>query len=81
MAFGDAFGGHRNERGLARRSKPTAVLVRNPEGKSETRKQVNRPDLAEVDTAAESRFATGHEVGAIACALLPDGHMVAAEPI
>lgn len=41
---------------------------------------VHRPDLAEQDEGAEGRFATGHEVGAIACALLPDGVMVEAEP-
>ncbi|PZP19119.1 MAG: DUF2779 domain-containing protein [Sphingomonas hengshuiensis] len=41
---------------------------------------VHRRDLAEQDEGAEARFATGHEVGAIACALLPDGVMVEAEP-
>lgn len=41
---------------------------------------VHRPELAEQDNGAEARFATGHEVGAIACALLPDGVMVEAEP-
>jgi CRISPR/Cas system-associated exonuclease Cas4 (RecB family) len=41
---------------------------------------VHRPELAEQDEGAEARFATGHEVGAIACALLPDGVMVEAEP-
>ena len=41
---------------------------------------VHRPELAEQDESAEARFATGHEVGAIACALLPDGVMVEAEP-
>ena len=41
---------------------------------------VHRRDLAEQDDGAEARFATGHEVGAIACALLPDGVMVEAEP-
>ncbi|MGZ0071986.1 DUF2779 domain-containing protein [Sphingobium limneticum] len=41
---------------------------------------VNRRELAEQDDGAEARFATGHEVGAIACALLPDGVMVEAEP-
>lgn len=41
---------------------------------------VHRPALAEHDEGAEARFATGHEVGAIACALLPDGVMVEAEP-
>ncbi|NYD91620.1 DUF2779 domain-containing protein [Sphingomonas melonis] len=41
---------------------------------------VHRRELAEQDDGAEARFATGHEVGAIACALLPDGVMVEAEP-
>ena len=41
---------------------------------------VHRPDLAEQDEGAEARFATGHEVGAIACAMLPDGVMVNADP-
>jgi len=41
---------------------------------------VHRRDLAEQDDGAEARFATGHEVGAVACALLPDGVMVEAEP-
>lgn len=41
---------------------------------------VHRHELAEQDEGAEARFATGHEVGAIACALLPDGVMVEAEP-
>ena len=41
---------------------------------------VHRPVLAEQDEGAEARFAAGHEVGAIACALLPEGVMVEAEP-
>lgn len=41
---------------------------------------VHRPELAEQDEGADARFATGHEVGAIACALLPNGVMVEAEP-
>lgn len=41
---------------------------------------VHRRELAEQDDGAEARFATGHEVGAIACALLPGGVMVVAEP-
>ncbi len=41
---------------------------------------VHRPELAEQDEGAETRFATGHEVGAIACALLPNGVMVEADP-
>ncbi len=42
--------------------------------------QVHRPELAVRDEGAEARFATGHEVGAIAYGLLPDGVMVEAEP-
>lgn len=41
---------------------------------------VHRPELAERDAGAETRIATGHEVGAIACSLLPAGVMVQAEP-
>lgn len=41
---------------------------------------VHRRDLAKQDEGAEARFTVGHEVGAIACALLPDGVMVEAEP-
>jgi hypothetical protein len=41
---------------------------------------VHQPELAEQDEGAEARFATGHEVGRIACSLLPDGVMVEAEP-
>ena len=41
---------------------------------------VHRPELAHQEDGAEARFATGHEVGAIACALLPGGVMVEAEP-
>ncbi|MDG2515920.1 DUF2779 domain-containing protein [Sphingobium yanoikuyae] len=41
---------------------------------------VHRADLAEIDEGAEARFATGHEVGAAACSLLPGGIMVEAEP-
>jgi hypothetical protein len=41
---------------------------------------VHRGELAEQDEGAEARFATGHEVGALACALLPDGVMIEAEP-
>ncbi len=36
--------------------------------------------FAEQDEGAETRFDTGHEVSAIACALLPAGVMVEAEP-
>ena len=41
---------------------------------------VHRPNLAEYDDGAEARFAAGHEVGEIACALHPGGVMVEAEP-
>jgi hypothetical protein len=41
---------------------------------------VHRRELAEQDQGAESRFASGHVVGAIACDLLPTGTMVEAEP-
>ena len=41
---------------------------------------VHRRELAEQDEGATVRFATGHEVGAIACALLPTGVMAEAEP-
>ncbi len=40
----------------------------------------HRPELAEQNAGAQARFATGHEVGQIACSLLPDGVMVEAEP-
>ena len=41
---------------------------------------VHRPDLATLDAGAEARFATGHQVGEIACRLHPDGVMVEAAP-
>ncbi|SCW76240.1 protein of unknown function [Sphingobium faniae] len=41
---------------------------------------VHQPEAAVLDDGAEARFAVGHEVGALACALLPDGIMVEAEP-
>ena len=41
---------------------------------------VHRRDLAVQDEGAEARFAIGDVVGALACALLPDGVMVEAEP-
>ena len=41
---------------------------------------VHRREMAEQDDGAEARFATGHEVGAIACALLQGGVMIKAEP-
>lgn len=40
----------------------------------------HRPDLALLDDGAEARFATGHEVGELACRLLPSGVMVDADP-
>lgn len=40
----------------------------------------HRPEAALVDGGAEVRFATGHEVGEIACRLVPAGVMVEAEP-
>ena len=41
---------------------------------------VYRPDLAEYDNGAAARFAAGHKVGEIACALHLGGVMVDAEP-
>ena len=41
---------------------------------------IHRREAAEQDEGAEARFAAGHEVGAVACALLPRGVMVEAEP-
>ena len=41
---------------------------------------IHNPELAEFDDGAEARFATGHQVGAIACDLHPEGVMVEAEP-
>ncbi|MFC3174993.1 DUF2779 domain-containing protein [Novosphingobium bradum] len=40
---------------------------------------VHRPDLARQDSGAEARFATGHDVGALACALHPGGVMIEPE--
>lgn len=40
----------------------------------------HKPEVAQVDDGAEARFATGHEVGDLACSLLPSGVMVEAEP-
>jgi len=37
---------------------------------------VHRPELAQETAAVTASFAAGHEVGAIACALHPDGHMI-----
>lgn len=39
-----------------------------------------RPELAERDPGAEARLANGHEVGALACGLLPTGTMIKAAP-
>lgn len=41
---------------------------------------VHREEMSKQQSGAESRFASGHEVGAVACALLPNGIMVEAEP-
>ncbi len=41
---------------------------------------VHRPELAEEDADAQTRFSIGHSVGDAACAMHPDGVMVAAEP-
>jgi hypothetical protein len=41
---------------------------------------IRRPELAIADDGAEIRFATGHEVGEIACQLHPDGIMIEADP-
>lgn len=41
---------------------------------------VHRPELGEQDEGAQGRFDTGHKVGAVACALHPDGVMIEAEP-
>ncbi len=40
---------------------------------------VHRPELSEESAAVQLSFAAGHEVGALACALLPGGHMVEAD--
>jgi hypothetical protein len=42
--------------------------------------QVHRRELAQFDQGAETRFVAGHEVGAAACALHPEGIMINAEP-
>lgn len=41
---------------------------------------VHRRDLAETHSQSELRFAGGHEVGAIACDLVPGGVMIEAQP-
>lgn len=41
---------------------------------------VHRPELGNTDDAIRARFATGHEVGELACALLSGGTMVHAKP-
>ncbi len=41
---------------------------------------VHRPELAEMDESSRARFASGQEVGAIACSLLPNGTKVEAKP-
>lgn len=40
---------------------------------------VHRPELAEQGSSVTAAMRTGHEIGALACALLPDGHMIEAE--
>lgn len=42
--------------------------------------QVHRPELAEIDEGARTRFAAGHTVGEIACGHCPGGVMIEAEP-
>lgn len=42
--------------------------------------QVHRPEEAAVDPGREARFAVGHEIGALACSLIPEGIMIEAEP-
>ena len=41
---------------------------------------VHHPELGQPDMDTEARFAVGHEVGAVACRLIPTGVMVYAEP-
>lgn len=41
---------------------------------------VHRPGAAQPDPDAQARFAVGHAVGEVACALHPDGVMIEAEP-
>lgn len=41
---------------------------------------VHRPELGDCDDGSEARFATGNEVGNLACVLLPDGIMVEVDP-
>jgi CRISPR/Cas system-associated exonuclease Cas4 (RecB family) len=42
--------------------------------------QVHRPELADVDPSKALSFSAGHEVGEVACALVPGGVMIEAEP-
>jgi len=42
--------------------------------------QVHRPEVAAIDPSRETRFAVGHEIGALACSLIPEGIMIDAEP-
>jgi hypothetical protein len=42
--------------------------------------QTHRPEKAVLHAGTEARFVAGHEVGAAACALHPDGLMINAEP-
>jgi hypothetical protein len=41
---------------------------------------VHRPELSKQEEGNQARFAVGHEVGSVACDLLPNGTMVEAEP-
>ena len=40
---------------------------------------VHRPELADEEAAVSAGMAVGHDVGALACQLYPDGHMITAE--
>jgi CRISPR/Cas system-associated exonuclease Cas4 (RecB family) len=42
--------------------------------------QVHQPERAELDPSRELRFQAGHELGALACELVPNGVMIEAEP-
>ena len=41
--------------------------------------QVHHPELAEHDPSVEQRFRAGHEVGAIARSLVPEGRLIEGE--
>lgn len=42
--------------------------------------QVHRPELTEISAATQAVFATGHQVGDVACSLVPGGIMIEADP-